>query len=68
LTGSTPILAPELLQQMNEGGRLFAVEGDAPVMKGLLYTASADGYGKVELFETCIKPLLNAPQPERFKF
>lgn len=68
LTGSTPVLAPELLQQLNEGGRLFAVEGDAPVMKGLLYTASADGYGKVELFETCIKPLLNAPHPERFKF
>jgi protein-L-isoaspartate(D-aspartate) O-methyltransferase len=69
LTGSTPILAPEFLQQLNAGGRLFAVVGDAPVMKGLLYTASAASQtSHVELFETCIKPLTNAPQPERFKF
>ncbi len=69
LTGSTPILAPEWLKQLNAGGRLFAVVGDAPVMKGMLYTAGGTGVTTaVELFETCIKPLTNAPQPERFKF
>jgi protein-L-isoaspartate(D-aspartate) O-methyltransferase len=66
LTGSTPILAAEFLQQLNAGGRLFAVVGDAPVMKGLLYTGGSAQ--PVELFETSIKPLTNAPQPERFKF
>jgi protein-L-isoaspartate(D-aspartate) O-methyltransferase len=68
LTGSTPILAAEFLQQLNAGGRLFAIVGDAPVMKGLLYTATAGVHTKMELFETCIKALANAPQPERFKF
>jgi protein-L-isoaspartate(D-aspartate) O-methyltransferase len=69
LTGSTPILAPEFLNELNAGGRLFAVVGDAPVMKGMLYTASATGQAiHVELFETSIKPLINAPQPERFNF
>jgi hypothetical protein len=37
-------------------------------MKGLLYTAAAGAHGKVELFETSIKALVNAPQPERFTF
>jgi protein-L-isoaspartate(D-aspartate) O-methyltransferase len=68
LTGSTPILAPEFLQQLNIGGRLFAVVGDAPVMKGMLYNAVAGAQTKIELFETSIKALANAPQPERFKF
>ena len=68
LTGSTPILAAEFLQQLNAGGRLFAVVGDAPVMKGMLYTAANGAHTEMELFETCIKPLTNAPQPERFKF
>ncbi|MGB8339131.1 MAG: protein-L-isoaspartate O-methyltransferase [Burkholderiales bacterium] len=68
LTGSTPILAPEFLQQLKTDGRLFAVVGDAPVMKGMLYTAIANAHSKMELFETSIKPLTNAPQPERFKF
>jgi protein-L-isoaspartate(D-aspartate) O-methyltransferase len=68
LTGSTPILAPEFLQQLNNGGRLFAVVGDAPVMKGLLYNAGSGTQTKLELFETSIKALVNAPQPGRFTF
>jgi protein-L-isoaspartate(D-aspartate) O-methyltransferase len=68
LTGSTPILAAEFLQQLSTGGRMFAVVGDAPVMKGMLYRAAAGANSKIELFETSIKSLLNAPQPERFTF
>jgi protein-L-isoaspartate(D-aspartate) O-methyltransferase len=56
------------LQELSAGGRLFAVVGDAPVMKGMLYTATAGAQTKLELFETSIKALVNAPQPERFKF
>ena len=69
LTGSTPVLAPALLSQLNAGGRLLAVIGDAPVMKATLFTAAGKGdVASIELFETCIPPLRNAPQPPRFVF
>lgn len=69
LTGSTPVLAPEFLQLLNPGGRLLAVIGDAPAMKATLFTATARGEAtSVQLFETCIRPLRNAPQPARFVF
>ncbi|MBA2690833.1 MAG: protein-L-isoaspartate O-methyltransferase [Burkholderiales bacterium] len=69
LTGSTPILAHAFLSLLNPGGRLLAVIGDAPVMKATLFTASGrDEVASVELFETCIPPLRNAPQPKRFVF
>ena len=69
LTGSTPVLAPELLQQLSPGGRMFAVIGEAPVMKATLFTVSAQGgASSVELLETCIASLRNAPQPSHFVF
>ena len=69
LTGSTPVLAPTFLSQLNGGGRLLAVIGDAPVMKATLFTAAGKGeVASIELFETSIAPLRNAPQPQRFVF
>jgi len=69
LTGSTPILAPSFLSKLNPGGRLLAVIGDAPVMKATLFNvAGPNEIARVELFETCISPLRNAPQPKRFVF
>jgi protein-L-isoaspartate(D-aspartate) O-methyltransferase len=69
LTGSTPVLAPGFAAQLNAGGRLLAVIGDAPVMKATLYIAAAQGeLAHTELFETSILPLINAPQPKRFVF
>ena len=69
LTGSTPVLAPALLSQLNAGGRLLAVIGDAPLMNATLFTAAGKGdVASIELFETCIPPLRNAPQPPRFVF
>ena len=69
LTGSTPVLAPTFLSQLNGGGRLLAVIGDAPVMKATLFTAAGKGeVASIELFETSIAPLRNAPQPKRFVF
>lgn len=69
LTGSVPLL-PEVFQQaLKQGGRLFAIVGDPPVMAAKLITCVAPGeYSSVDLFETCIAPLVNAPQPERFVF
>jgi protein-L-isoaspartate(D-aspartate) O-methyltransferase len=71
LTGSTPVLPDQFLQQLKPGGRLFAVVGDLPVMQARLYTRAAEGpngVAHVTLFETVIAPLANAAQPKRFKF
>ena len=71
LTGSTPELPPQFLDQMKANGRLFAVVGTAPAMHGRLYTrgvASAGGTRHRDLFETVVAPLENALQPERFVF
>ena len=69
LTGSTPVLPHEFLRQLEVGGRLFAIVGEAPVMKARLVTCTAPGaYHTVDLFETVVAPLANAEQPARFRF
>jgi protein-L-isoaspartate(D-aspartate) O-methyltransferase len=69
LTGSTPVLPLAFLEQLNPGGRLFAVVGEAPAMRARLVTCTAPGASRgVDLFETVIRPLANAEQPRRFRF
>jgi protein-L-isoaspartate(D-aspartate) O-methyltransferase len=69
ITGSTPVLPGAFLERLAPGGRLLAVLGDAPVMKATLVTQPVAGsFRNVELFETMLKPLVNAPQPPRFRF
>ena len=69
LTGSTPVLPHAFLQQLDVGGRLFAIVGEAPVMTARLVTCTAPGaYHTVDLFETVVAPLANAEQPARFRF
>lgn len=69
LSGSTPVLAQELLEQLAPNGRLFAVIGDPPVMAARLLTCVRPGsFNAIDLFETVLAPLKNAPQPQRFKF
>jgi protein-L-isoaspartate(D-aspartate) O-methyltransferase len=69
LTGSTPILPGALVAQLNPGGRLFAVVGDAPVMTARLVRWVEPGsVTTTDLFETVIDPLRNAAQPVRFRF
>jgi protein-L-isoaspartate(D-aspartate) O-methyltransferase len=69
LTGSVPIVPRKILGQLRAGGRLFAVVGDPPVMSARLITCIAqDAYNSVDLFETVLRPLKNAEQPERFEF
>jgi protein-L-isoaspartate(D-aspartate) O-methyltransferase len=69
LTGSTPMLARAFLERLAPGGRLFVVLGDPPVMKATLVRQPTPGsHQHVELFETLLKPLVNAPQPSRFRF
>ncbi len=69
LTGSTPLLPQQLLQQMKTGARLFAVVGNPPVMAARLVTCTGEGaYHSIDLLETRIDPLKNAPAGERFSF
>ncbi len=69
LTGSTPELPQQFLQQMRTGARLFAVVGNPPVMAARLITCAGEGvYNSIDLLETRIAPLTNALAGERFSF
>ena len=69
LTGSTPLLPRAFLEQLDIGGRLFAVVGEAPAMSARLVTCTAPGaYSSIALFETVIAPLVNCERPPRFRF
>ncbi|HEC16803.1 MAG TPA: protein-L-isoaspartate O-methyltransferase [Sedimenticola sp.] len=71
VTGSVPDpKAVELLQnQLNIGGRLFVIVGEAPVMEACLITRVGDNQWRREmLFETEIAPLVNVAAPEPFTF
>jgi protein-L-isoaspartate(D-aspartate) O-methyltransferase len=60
---------PMLRQQLAEGGRLFAVVGECPIMEARLETRITGGDVRSEgLFETCVPALKNVPEPERFVF
>ena len=69
LGGSTPLLPERFVEQLAPGGRLFAVVGEAPVMKARLVRVEAPGAAvTTDLFETVIPPLVNAVAPARFAF
>jgi protein-L-isoaspartate(D-aspartate) O-methyltransferase len=69
VTGSLPILPQAFLERLGPGGRLFAVLGDPPVMEATLVRQPERGaFQNIKLFETVLKPLVNAPQPARFRF
>ena len=69
VTGSMPVLPDAFPKSLRPGGRLIVVVGEPPVMEAQLITCVAAGaYSTTGLFETCIAPLRNAVQPERFVF
>ena len=69
VTGSLPVLPAAFAKSLRPGGRLIAVVGEPPVMEARLVTCVAAGAcNTTGLFETCIAPLKNALQPERFVF
>jgi len=67
ITGSLPML-PEVFQRnLNVGGRLFAIVGDAPAMEAIMITRVKDNEWEHKvLLETDIPALINAVEPERF--
>lgn len=69
VTGSMPVLPDALIMQLAAGGRMFTIVGDEPVMSARLTTCVSRGACRAEdLFETCVRPLVNAMQPQRFVF
>lgn len=69
VSGSLPMMPPELLAQLKIGGRMFVIVGEAPVMSAQLITRTTqETYQSTNLFETMASVLVNAPQPERFTF
>jgi protein-L-isoaspartate(D-aspartate) O-methyltransferase len=69
IMGSLPAIPDFYKKTLKEGGRMFVVIGDAPVMKALLVTRiSKNEWTMDELFETCIDPLINAEKPAQFVF
>ena len=69
LGASTPILPQAFLDRLSPAGRLFAVVGDPPAMKAVVVRHPVAGaFQHTELFETVLKPLVNAAQPPRFRF
>jgi len=69
LNGSVRNLPDSLLDQLNPGGRLFAIIGDDPIMKATLFTRQNSGaLDQTVLLETSATRLPNADSPELFSF
>ena len=69
VTGSLPVYDERFERQLEVGGRLFVVVGEAPVMDArLVRRISESAWATESLFETVIDPLVNAPRPARFSF
>jgi protein-L-isoaspartate(D-aspartate) O-methyltransferase len=69
ISGSMPELPDSYRNQLKEGGRLFAVLGDAPAMQAVLIRRTgASEWSRETLFETELKRLDNCEQPPAFEF
>ena len=69
LTGAVPVLSDNFRKLLKIGGRLMAIVGEEPVQAVVLITRISErDFAERKLFETLVRPLANAPQPERFHF
>jgi protein-L-isoaspartate(D-aspartate) O-methyltransferase len=69
VTGSLPVLNRQFHRNLDNGGRLFVITGQLPIMEATLVTRiNANNWASESLFETCIPPLINAPAPRSFSF
>jgi protein-L-isoaspartate(D-aspartate) O-methyltransferase len=69
ITGSLPGYDERFERQLEIGGRLFVVVGEAPVMDARLIRRTGEGsWSSESLFETVIDPLLNARRLPEFRF
>lgn len=69
VTGSLPLYDERFERLLANGGRLFVVVGEPPIMDARLVRRAADGsWSHESLFETVIDPLLNARRRPEFEF
>ena len=69
VTGSLPLPEEAFQRQLEIGGRLFIIFGEAPVMTARLVRRTAeDAWTSESLFETVVDPLINARRPQEFTF
>jgi protein-L-isoaspartate(D-aspartate) O-methyltransferase len=69
LTGSVPVLKPHFQAQLTEGGCLFAIVGEEPIMQAQLIKRISEKEFELEvLFETSLPPLVGAPSEDGFVF
>jgi protein-L-isoaspartate(D-aspartate) O-methyltransferase len=69
VSGGLDVIPRSLLLQLRVGGRMAAIVGRAPAMQAQIITRRRDdAWETVTLFETCVAPLIDAPQPSRFQF
>ncbi|GMQ88141.1 MAG: protein-L-isoaspartate O-methyltransferase [Gammaproteobacteria bacterium] len=69
VTGSLPVLHQGFHTLLSPGGRLFVIVGKPPIMQAVLITRVGDQeWNRESLFETSVPALVNAPEPEAFRF
>lgn len=69
LTASCPLFDTRFYDALAPGGRLFIIVGNSPVMDAELIVRGEDDKPRVtRLFETDVKPLINALAPPAFRF
>ncbi len=69
VTGSLPVLHQGFHTLLKPGGRLFVIVGKPPIMQAVLITRVGDQeWNRESLFETSVPALVNAPEPEAFRF
>lgn len=69
VSGSLPIFDTRLVDAVKPGGRLFVIVGEPPAMDARIVTRTGENdWTTKSLFETDIRPLLNASRPPAFSF
>jgi protein-L-isoaspartate(D-aspartate) O-methyltransferase len=69
VTGSVPQEDPRFQHWLADGGRLFVVVGENPLMQARLVTRQGpEQWTTTTLFETSVPALLNATLPSKFRF
>lgn len=69
VTASCPLFDTRFYDALAPGGRLFIIVGHSPVMDAEVIVRGADDKPQVtRLFETDVKPMINAPAPPAFRF
>ena len=67
VTGAVASLPPRWREWVKPGGRLFAIVGESPVQRAMLYTRTAEGkWSEQPLFETDLPYLTHAAPAARF--